>query len=143
MAAKRRYEELAAWKKAMDLVDLVNELTKAWPAVEVYGLTSQVRRSVESAPTNIAKGQGRTGIAEFLHHVSIADGSLMEMETLLTVGKRGAFVPNESHGRAMDLSLEVSRLILATMSSLRWARAREYGPAFRPSFSVSRFPSIL
>ena len=124
MAAKRKYEQLMAWQKAMKLAEVVYDITETWPSREIYGLTSQIRRSVVSVPANIAEGQGRTGIPEFLHHLSIAHGSLMEAETILCVGRRRSFVDEAAFERAMDLSLEVSRLIQSTMTSLRRTQAK-------------------
>src|SRR5215211_4259927 len=103
----------------MDLVDHVYDVTEQWPATEIYGLTSQVRRSVVSIPASIAEGQGRTGAKEFLHHLSIAYGSLMETETILIVGRRRSFSDESHHAPAMDMAGEVGRLILGLMGSLR------------------------
>jgi four helix bundle protein len=103
MATKRKYEQLMAWQKAMTLVDIVYDLSDSWPNPEIYGLTSQLRRSVVSVPANIAEGQGRTGIPEFLHHLSIAHGSLMEAETILGVGRRRSFVAEDAFAHAMDV----------------------------------------
>ena len=65
----------------MDLVEGVNRVTVDWPERETYGLTDQVRQAAVSIPANIAEGQGRTGSKEFLHHLSIANGSLYEVAT--------------------------------------------------------------
>ena len=122
MASRRSYQDLIAWQKAMDFIDAVYDITESWPAKETYGLTSQVRRSVVSIPANIAEGQGRTGVNEFLHHLSIAYGSLLETETLLIAGRRRRYSADAFHDPAMDLSAEVGRLILALMNSLRRSR---------------------
>jgi four helix bundle protein len=60
-----------------------------------------------------------------LHHLSIAFGSLMETETVLSVGHRRGFTSKDDHERAMDLSLEVGRLILGMITSLRRARGKD------------------
>src|SRR5918911_1525021 len=82
------YRDLAAWQKAMDLVETVYRATQHWPREEVYGLTNQARRAAVSVPANIAEGQGRHGAVEMLHHLSIADGSLHELETRLLIAPR-------------------------------------------------------
>jgi four helix bundle protein len=119
MVRKRRYEELVAWQKAMDFVDVVYDLTEPWPRPEMYRLTDQIRRSVISIPANIAEGHGRTGTREFLHHLSIAYGSLLETETFLTVARRRAFISPEEHENAMELADEVGRLTRGMMTSVR------------------------
>lgn len=78
MARQRRYEELIVWQQAMDFVDLIYDMTESWPRTEVYRLVDQIKRAVASIPANIAEGHGRTGKNEFLHHLSVACGSLME-----------------------------------------------------------------
>ncbi|HET8626374.1 MAG TPA: four helix bundle protein, partial [Thermomicrobiales bacterium] len=73
------YRELIAWQKAMDLVEHVYVATGAWPSEERFGLVQQVRRAAVSVPANVAEGHGRTGSKEYLHHLSLAVGSLHEL----------------------------------------------------------------
>ncbi len=82
------YRNLVAWQRAMDLVENIYRVTSDWPKEEIYGLTSQVRRAAVSVPANIAEGQGRVGSRELSHHLSIANGSLCEVETLLLIAQR-------------------------------------------------------
>jgi four helix bundle protein len=82
------YRDLIAWQKAMDLVEGVYRTTRSWPKEELYGLTNQVRRAAVSVPANVAEGQGRRSSQEFPHHVSIAHGSLREVETHLLISRR-------------------------------------------------------
>src|SRR5215470_4196259 len=84
----KRYSELIAWQKAMDLVQAIYKATERFPKEEIYGLTSQIRRASVSVPSNIAEGQGRKSTNEFLHHLSIAYGSLMEVETQVLIAER-------------------------------------------------------
>jgi four helix bundle protein len=83
MSTVKRYTDLIAWQKAMDLVQEVYLITKAFPKEELYGLSSQMRRLAISIPSNIAEGHCRNGRREFIHHLSIALGSLGEIETLM------------------------------------------------------------
>src|SRR6476659_1156091 len=94
--AVRSYQDLVAWQKAMDLVELVYGATRGFPREEVYGLTSQVRRAAVSVPSNIAEGQGRASTKEFLHHLSIARGSLFEVETQVLVAQRLGYLPPDT-----------------------------------------------
>jgi four helix bundle protein len=88
----KSYRDLLAWKRAMDLVVPLYELTRVFPREELYGLTGQVRRAVVSVPSNIAEGQGRGQGNEFTHHLRIARGSLQEVETQLIVASRLGYV---------------------------------------------------
>ena len=119
MVRQDSYEHLVVWQKAMDLVDEVYGVTECWPRSELVGMTGQVRRAVVSIPGNVAEGQGRTGPREFLHHLSIAYGSLCEVETLLKIARRRGFIDNETLGRTLDLATEVSRLLKGLIRSLR------------------------
>jgi carbamoyl-phosphate synthase large subunit len=75
------YKDLLVWQKSMLLAREIYKLTAFFPADERYGLTSQMRRSAVSVPSNIAEGQARQGTREFLQFLSHASGSLAELET--------------------------------------------------------------
>jgi four helix bundle protein len=105
------YRDLKGWQKAMDLVELVYNTTRAWPKEEIYGLTSQVRRAVVSVPSNIAEGQGRNSEKEFLHHLYIAYGSLCEVETQLLVAQRLDYLNSDTTRHLLTTSAEVGRLL--------------------------------
>jgi four helix bundle protein len=81
----RSYRDLIVWQKSIELVNAIYAATRSWPSEERYALTSQIRRAAVSVPSNIAEGQGRSSTNEFLKHLSIAYGSLMETETQITV----------------------------------------------------------
>ena len=84
----KNYKELIVWQKAMDLVEEVYTASRSFPREEIYGLTSQLRRAAVSIPSNIAAGQGRRTTADFLRHLSIAYGSLREVETQILIATR-------------------------------------------------------
>lgn len=77
------YKDLRVWQKAIDLVVTVYQLTKKFPQEERYALTSQIQRAVTSIPANIAEGWGRASTKEYIYHLTVARGSLMELETHL------------------------------------------------------------
>lgn len=85
---KHNVKELVIWQKAMALTVSVYESTKSFPREEVYGLTSQVRRSAVSIPSNIAEGAGRNSDKEFLHFLGIANGSSFELMTQIDLASR-------------------------------------------------------
>lgn len=72
---KSGYKDLIVWQKAIKLVILIYDLTKAFPQNEIYGITSQMRRSSVSIPSNIAEGSKRRTKKDFEHFLSIALGS--------------------------------------------------------------------
>jgi four helix bundle protein len=108
---KYGFEELVGWQKEMDLVDAVYDLTESWPRREKPGLTNQARRSAVSVPSNIAEGQGRKSNGDFARFLSIAYGSLMELRTQLTIGKRRKFSTDNDIQRVLNSLDEVGRLI--------------------------------
>ena len=79
----KHYKDLLIWQRSMSLAKLVYQLTRSFPPEERYGLISQLRRAAVSIPSNIAEGQARKGTSEFLQFLSIATGSLAELETQL------------------------------------------------------------
>ncbi len=89
----RDFKDLVAWQKGMDIVEHTYLLVRKLPKEEIYALSDQMRRSAVSIPSNIAEGQMRNSSKEFLHFLSIAKGSLGELETQILLGKRiGYFV---------------------------------------------------
>ena len=76
----------------MDLVVVCYQLSEQFPKTEIYGLCSQLQRAAVSIPANIAEGQGRSHTREFLNHLSVAYGSLMEVETHLEIATRLNYV---------------------------------------------------
>jgi four helix bundle protein len=121
MATAQNYRDLIAWQRAMDLVEAVYAATATFPPDERFGLSSQVRRAAVSVASNIAEGQGRRSRAEFGRFLSIAHGSLREVETQLLIAARLLYVGEDRCESALPLSGEVGRLIT------RLARSVERG----------------
>jgi four helix bundle protein len=116
--AVKNYSELIAWQKAMDLVATIYMVSKQFPNEEIYGLTSQVRRAAVSVPSNIAEGQGRRSTKEFLHHLSIAHGSLREVETQILIAERLSYIKHTEVTQLIELAGDVGRLINGLYNSL-------------------------
>ncbi|WP_445665901.1 four helix bundle protein [Fodinibius sp. AD559] len=102
----RPHYKLEAWKNAMNLVDEIYKISKGFPTEEKFGLTSQMRRSAISVPSNLAEGAARKSKAEFANFVNIAKGSLSELETQLIISKRQNYIHNISS--LLDLTGKVS-----------------------------------
>ena len=81
----RSHRDLVVWQKGIRLVTEVYRLSKRFPREELYGLTSQTRRAVVSVPANIAEGNRRSSTKDYANFLSIAHGSLMEVDTLIEV----------------------------------------------------------
>ncbi len=114
---KRNHRTLKAWQEAIELVDTVYSATAAFPADERFGLTSQMRRAAVSVPANIAEGFARTGTRELLRFLSIASGSLSELDTLIEVAKRQKLL--EKVDELTERIDRVSALVLALAASLK------------------------
>jgi four helix bundle protein len=100
------FRDLTVWQLGMQLTEQVYRSTAEFPKSETYGLSSQMRRSAVSIPSNIAEGQGRDSTKEFLHFLAIAFGSICELETQLILANRFNYLSDA------DL-----KLILATLTS--------------------------
>jgi len=114
----KNYQELIVWQKAMDLVEDVYKASRNFPREEIYALTSQVRRAAVSIPSNIAEGQGRRTTSDFLRHLSIAYGSLREVETQILIAIRLRYLTQKNTEEVMKLAGEVGRLLNGLMNSL-------------------------
>jgi four helix bundle protein len=107
----QNYRNLVAWRQAMALVRLVYPLTRKWPAEELYGLTSQLRRSCISIPSNIAEGYGRRSDKELARFLQIANGSLMEAETQLLLARDLGYLPKPELDTCLSAASELGRVI--------------------------------
>src|SRR3954468_19790265 len=105
------YRDLVIWQKSVDLVVQVYEFSGRFPREEMFGLTSQIRRAAVSVSTNIAEGSGRDSRPDFLRFISIARGSLKEVETLLTVSERLSFATEGQTAMAWSLATEVGKML--------------------------------
>jgi four helix bundle protein len=111
------YRQVEVWLFAMELAEKCYHTTETFLREELFGLTSQIRRAASSIPANIAEGQGRDHTKEFLNHLSIARGSLMEPETHLILSQRVGLLEQAELESLLALSDRISRML----SSLRKA----------------------
>jgi four helix bundle protein len=115
----KSYRELEVWKKAMDMVVAVYELTDNIPQQEKYGLISQMQRAAVSIPANIAEGYGRIHRGDYIHHLSIARGSLAELETHVTIAVRLGFVSRETALNIWTMTQEVGKMLYTMIRTLQ------------------------
>lgn len=117
--AVKSYKELETWQVAMKLVGEVYRVSKTFPKEELYGLTNQIRRAAVSVPSNIAEGQGRSSTPDFLRHLSIARGSLYEVETQLLIAAQLDYLPSQDVNGLTDLTASLGRLLNGLTRSLQ------------------------
>ena len=113
-----RYADLLVWQKAMDLVVEIYRLCKLLPADERYGLVSQIQRAAVSVPSNIAEGQARKSNGAFQNHLSIAAGSLAELETQLILTHRLGFCLEATCQDLLSKTDEIGRMLTGLKASL-------------------------
>ncbi|MDD2834328.1 MAG: four helix bundle protein [Methylotenera sp.] len=114
---QRNHKDLRVWQVAMRLVQEIYTLTSTFPKEELFGLTSQMRRAAVSVPSNIAEGSARNGTKELIHFLSIASGSLSELDTQLELTKLLGYSSDISKIQAsLD---EANALTLALAKSLK------------------------
>jgi four helix bundle protein len=115
----KTFKDLVVWQEAMNLVEMIYLQTKTFPKEEMYGLTSQIRRAAVSIPANIAEGNGRRSRKEYLRFLSVANGSIKELETHLLIAERLSFLPKEISEQIQAQLRSVGRLLTALRKSLK------------------------
>ncbi len=113
------YRNLKIWEKAMTLVELVYTLVKQLPQDEKFGLISQIKKCSISIPSNIAEGAGRNSKKEFIHFLSITNGSTTELETQLILMSRLKFISDVEIKVALDLCKEIRNMNFSLQRSLK------------------------
>ena len=114
----RDFKELKVWEKAHHLTLAVYKATSTFPREELYGLTSQIRRSCASIPANIAEGCGRGGDVEFARFLQIAMGSASELEYHLLLACDLNFLISSDYERLASEVTEVKRMLTSFIQKL-------------------------
>ncbi len=109
----------------MQLTVAIYKLTQSFPREELYGPTSQIRRSAVSIPSNIAEGQGRSTVGEFRQFLGIARGSTCEVQTQLEIAGALSFGNPTLIDEAESLSNEVRKMLFGLLDSLKPTDAKE------------------
>jgi four helix bundle protein len=118
MSQIRSHRDLLVWQRAIELVEECYRLTCRFPKSETYGLSSQLQRAAVSVPANIAEGHGRRSTGAYLQHLSIAYGSLAELETHLEISQRLGYVAVNHSIKASELLEETRRMLAGLIRSL-------------------------
>jgi len=118
MSTLNSYRDLEVWKKSIDLVEQIYRASKSFAPDERFGLTSQVRRASVSVPSNIAEGAARTGTGEYLQGLSVASGSLAEVETQIIIANRLEMLSLAETEALLGQADEISRMLGGLKRSL-------------------------
>jgi len=112
------YQELKVWKKAYDLCLEIYKITNTFPASEKYGLTSQIRRSAVSIPSNIAEGHERQHLKEYIQFLHVALGSIAELGTQIMISKDIGYLSEESFVKIESEIVEIGKMLNGLTNSL-------------------------
>jgi four helix bundle protein len=112
------YRNLLVWQRAIELVTDIYRATSQFPAEEMYGLKSQLRRAAVSIPSNIAEGQGRATPGEFRHFLGIARGSLLETETQIHIAQKLAYISREDEFQLLGKTRQLLRMLTSLANSI-------------------------
>ena len=114
----KSYKELKVWQKSYALCLKIYQVTNRFPKAEIYGMTSQIRRSALSVPSNIAEGYGRKSTAEYLRSLYIAYGSVCELETQTMISAELDYAAKYGLRDILNGIAEVERMLKALIRAL-------------------------
>ncbi len=118
MGAINTYKDLIVWQKARELVKLTYNFTASFPESEKFGLTNQMRRASVSIPSNIAEGYNRRSTKDYINFLSIAYGSLAELETQYVLSLDLGFLNESNYKKSADLIIEIQKILTTIRNSL-------------------------
>lgn len=116
---KSNYRKLLVWEKSFHLSILVYKTLKKFPQDERFGLISQMQRAAVSIPSNIAEGAGRNSEKEFIQFLSIARGSLNELETQILLSSELRYISSEENKELLSCCVEILKMLSALISKLK------------------------
>lgn len=119
MSKINTYKDLLIWQKGIEIVKEVYFLAEKLPDSEKYGIPPQLQRSAISIPSNIAEGWGRESTKNYSQFIKIARGSLLEIETLITIIEELSLMDSNSLQKIKTLITEESKMINSFLSSLK------------------------
>ncbi len=111
--------KLEVWQLAHQLTLEVYKVSSAFPSSELYGLTSQIRRSASSVPTNIIEGQGRQYKKEFIQFLYIAKASLDETNYHLFLAKDLRYISDEEYKEILELCTRIKMMLFKLIKALK------------------------
>jgi four helix bundle protein len=118
MSQIKSFKDLVVWQKAIVLVTAIYKETQGFPAEERYGLTSQIRRSAVSIPSNIAEGYGRNSTGDYKRFLQVAVGSLYELQTQLEISRNIKLLNTEVHNVLFEKTTELDRMFYSLINKI-------------------------
>jgi four helix bundle protein len=116
------YRNLKVWQRSIELSVAIYKLTRNFPAEELYGLTSQLRRASVSVASNLAEGYGRASRPEFRRFAAMARGSVLEIQTQLIIARELELSGSAQLQPAQNLAEETGKMLWALMEKLNGER---------------------
>ena len=113
------YRDLLVWQKSIALCVQVYKVCQAFPKSELYGLADQMKRAAVSVSSNIAEGQGRHHVKEFLHFLSVANGSLAELDTQRIIAESLGFFESDKSQRLDESITKIRKMLYALAAKLK------------------------
>ena len=114
----KSYRDLMIWQRSMNLVEWIYKVTENFPSKEQFGLISQMRRAAVSVPSNIAEGYGRQSTGHYSQFLSIARGSLYELETQIEICSRLKYIQKPETEKLNSEIIEIGKMISSIISKL-------------------------
>jgi len=127
------YRDPRVWRDSMDLAEMMYRVTDGFPRRETYGLASQLRRAAVSVPSDVAEGHTRERTGEYLQYISVAQGSLSEMETQTELAGRFGYVPQQRLDGILGRTAALRRQLYALRNALKERIAGGSAPGSDPS----------
>ncbi len=115
----RHYRDLLVWQKAMILAKSIYETSASFPKEDKYGLISQIRRSAVSIPSNIAEGHNRDSLKDYLRFLSIAQGSLAELETQISLAAIVKYIDVTIEDKLLTQADEIGKMMRGLQRKLK------------------------
>ncbi|MEZ4922626.1 MAG: four helix bundle protein [Crocinitomicaceae bacterium] len=112
------HRDLKIWIKGIQLVKEIYKMCESLPKEEIYALQSQLKRSAVSIPSNIAEGYGRNYTKSYIQFLNIARGSLLELETQVTIAYELEFIESNQYERILVVIEEENKMINAFIKSV-------------------------
>ena len=115
----KTFRDLLVWQKSMALVTEVYRASAEFPTHERYGLSSQIRRCAVSIPSNIAEGFGRHSTTDYIRFLTIANGSLYELQTQVEIALNLGYIENNIYDTLHEQTREIERMMSSLIQSLK------------------------
>ena len=119
MSLIKSYRDLIVWQKSIELVKKIYLITKVFPREEIFGLTSQMRRSSVSIPSNIAEGYGRHSTGDYIRFLHISVGSLYELQTQIEISFQLQYIIESPYRETIGLCTEIDKILYVIIQKLK------------------------